>query len=82
MPRTKGSKNKPPALKAMTEQFENTEDQFLAELLAGKIKWNRLAAEKEKRNEAADQEREYANVYRVLLNRYSADEIAEVKPEA
>ena len=65
MPRTAGAKNKSTITKT------DNEDIFLNEVLQGHGRWKAAAAEKKSGGEDPTKELEYAEAYRVLLNKFS-----------
>lgn len=75
MPRTAGSKNRQKDLidLAIPEGASN-EDVFLSELMRGKAKWTKVAADLKNSGKPNDNEKSYAEAYRVMINRFTADQ--------
>lgn len=59
--------------KARARIEPNNEDLFLQELLDGKARWTKAADELAKKGKTSIKELEYAEAYRVLLNRFTKD---------
>lgn len=65
MPRTAGAKNKSSIVKT------DNEDEFLSDVLHGHAKWKSRAAIVKEAGGNPDKELQYAEAYRVLLNKFS-----------
>lgn len=75
MPRTAGSKNRQiDIIDLAIPEGASNEDVFLAELMRGKAKWARIAKELQQKHLQNEDEKSYAEAYRVLINRFTADQ--------
>ncbi len=77
MPRKPGVGNKPKEIADVIGADVDNEDKFLAELLAGKARWNKVARELKAKGLGNTREQEYSEAYQILLNRFSAVEAPE-----
>jgi len=65
MARTEGTKNKATIIKS------DNEDKFLAEVLESYTRWKAEAIRVKGEGQTGDREAEFAEAYRVLLNKFS-----------
>lgn len=66
--------------KARAKLKPTNEDLFLQELLNGKARWTAEADKLSEQGKVSLKEQEYAEAYRVLLNRFTKDPDPELKP--
>lgn len=72
--RQPGTKNKEKEIVDVIGKDIDNEDRFLAELIAGKARWGKIASELQKEGKPNEREKEYAEAYKVLINNFSAVE--------
>lgn len=70
MPRTAGAPNKPKTVADVIGEMSN-EDKFLHELIAGKARWTNEASRLARESRDNTKETEYAQAYKLLINKFS-----------
>jgi len=69
--RQPGTKNREKEISEVIGKDIDNEDKFLAELIAGKARWARIANELQKEGKPNEREKEYSEAYKVLINKFS-----------
>jgi len=70
MARTEGSKNKPKELLELNSEIDN-ENMFLAEMIRAKTYWTQKAKELKDKNLDNTRELEYADFYKLGINKFT-----------
>ncbi len=69
--REPGTKNKPKEIADVIGKDVDNEDKFLAELIAGKARWAKIASDLQKEGRPNERELDYSEAYKVLINKFS-----------